>query len=121
MVLETEPAPAQSEAIAVKRRRMPASLSARAIAERWSLLVAFAGAFAFFSIAKPAVFLTWANAQAILDDASVLCILAVGATVVLVLGEFDLSIGAVVGLASASSVAAMSYSGWSTGAAIAIG
>jgi ribose transport system permease protein len=101
-------------------RRVPAWRLLQAVAERWSLLIAFAGAFAFFSIAKPDVFLTWANAQAILDDASVLCILAVGVTVVLVLGEFDLSIGAVVGLAAAASVAAMSYRGWSTGAAIAI-
>jgi ribose transport system permease protein len=90
-------------------RRVPAWRLLQAVAERWSLLIAFAGAFAFFSIAKPDVFLTWANAQAILDDASVLCILAVGVTVVLVLGEFDLSIGAVVGLAAAASVAAMSY------------
>lgn len=116
----TEPDAVGASDAVVRKRRMPTSLSVRAIAERWSLLIAFVGAFAFFSIAKPDVFLTWANAQAILDDASVLCILAVGVTVVLVLGEFDLSIGAVVGLAAAASVAAMSYRGWSTGAAIAI-
>jgi ribose transport system permease protein len=121
MVAETKPKPAESEPIAVRRRWMPTSRSIVAIAERWSLLIAFAGAFAFFSIAKPNIFLTWANAQAILDDASVLSILAVGATVVLVLGEFDLSIGAVVGLSAAASAAAMSYRGWSTGVAIAIG
>jgi ribose transport system permease protein len=121
MVAETKPTPAESEAAVLKRRWTPTSLWIVAIAERWSLLIAFAGAFAFFSIAKPDVFLTWANAQAILDDASVLSVLAVGVTVVLVLGEFDLSIGAVVGLAAAASVAAMSYQGWSTGVAIAIG
>jgi ribose/xylose/arabinose/galactoside ABC-type transport system permease subunit len=90
------------------------------IAERWSLLIAFAAAFAFFSAARPNVFLTWANAQSILDDASVLGVLAVGVTFVLVLGEFDLSIGAVAGLAAACSVAAMSYRDWSTASAIAI-
>jgi len=101
-------------------RRAAASryLSARVVAERWSLLIAFAGAFAFFSIAKPNVFLTWSNMQAILDDASVATCLAVGATLVLVIGEFDLSLGSVVGMASASSVSVMAYHNWSTGLAI---
>jgi len=119
MVVETTPTPVEDEPN-IPRRRLPGWLSLGAIAERWSLLIAFVGAAAFFSIAKPDVFLTRVNAQAILDSASVLCILAVGVTVVLVLGEFDLSIGAVAGLAGASSAAAMSYRGWSTGVAIAI-
>lgn len=90
----------------------------RSIAERWSLLIAFAAAFAFFSVARPDVFLTWDNFQAILDDASVLAVLAIGVTVVLALGEFDLSVGLVVGLAAAASAATMSYHGWPTAAAI---
>ena len=92
----------------------------RTFAERWSLLIAFAAAFAFFSIEKPHVFLSWANFQAILDDASVLTVLAAGATMVLVIGEFDLSIGSVVNLAAVASVAMMSFHNWSTGAAIAV-
>jgi ribose transport system permease protein len=103
-----------------RRLRFPPRMSPRLIAERWSLLVAFVAAFAFFSAARPNIFLTWANAQSILDDASVLGVLAVGVTFVLVLGEFDLSIGAVAGLAAACSVAAMSYRDWSTGSAIAL-
>lgn len=104
----------------LKSRARPRQISLRSIAQRWSLVIAFAGAFAFFSIAKPDVFLTWDNALAILDDSSVLCLLAVGVTVILVIGEFDLSVGVVTGLAAAASVAAMSYRGWSTGVAIAI-
>ncbi len=99
-----------------KRR---SAFSPRALAERWSLLFAFAGAFAFFAIAKPNVFLTWANFQAILDDASVLTVLAAGATMVLAIGEFDLSIGAVVNVAAASSVSVMAFNHWSTGIGIA--
>lgn len=95
-------------------------LSPRALAERWSLLIAFAIAFAFFAIAKSHIFLTWPNFQAILDDASVLTMLAAGATLVLVIGEFDLSIGSVVNLSAAASVGVMSYQHWSTGAAIAV-
>src|SRR5262249_6975865 len=66
-------------------------------AERWSLVVAFVGAFAFFAIARPNTFLTWNNLRTILDNASAPSVLAVGVTVVLVLGEFDLSVGSVVG------------------------
>jgi ribose/xylose/arabinose/galactoside ABC-type transport system permease subunit len=95
-------------------------LTLRAIAEQWSLLIAFAAAFIFFSIARPQTFLTWANAKAILDDASPLSVLAAGVTVVLVMGEFDLSIGAVVGLASAGAVSVMAFHGWPTPAAVTI-
>ena len=119
MAVEAKPARAGSEATE-QRRGITPLLALRLVAERWSLLIAFAGACAFFSVEKPSVFLTWANAQAILDTASVLCILAVGVTVVLVLGEFDLSIGSVVSLAAASSVAMMAHHGFSTGTAIAL-
>jgi len=86
-------------------------LSVRTIAERWSLVVAFVAAIAFFSAARPDTFLTLDNARAILDDTSVLCVLAVGVTAVLVIGEFDLSVGFVLGLAAAAGVAAMSFRG----------
>lgn len=92
--------------------------SARRLVERWSLLVAFLIAFAFFSAARPDTFLTWANARGILDDASVLCVLAVGVTIVLVIGEFDLSLGAVAGLAAAAGVSAMAFQGWPAWAAV---
>jgi ribose/xylose/arabinose/galactoside ABC-type transport system permease subunit len=90
----------------------------RAAAERWSLVIAFVAAAAFFSAARPHTFVTWANARAILDDASVLCVLAVGITLILVLGEFDLSVGLVVGLCAAAGVSMMAYHGLSTGVAI---
>jgi ribose transport system permease protein len=87
-------------------------VSLRGALERWSLAIAFVGAFAFFAVARPNVFLTWANARGILDDAAVLSVLAVGVTVVLVIGEFDLSVGFVVGLAAAAGVATMSFRHW---------
>lgn len=94
--------------------------SVRGVAERWSLLLAFVGAFVFFSVARPSSFLTWDNARAILDDSSVLCVLAAGVTVILVIGEFDLSVGFVAGLAGASAVSVMAYHGWGVGAAVAV-
>jgi ribose/xylose/arabinose/galactoside ABC-type transport system permease subunit len=101
---------------APRRRR----LSPRDVAERWSLVLAFLVAFAVFAIARPDTFLTLDNARAILDDTSVLCVLAVGVTAVLVIGEFDLSIGFVVGLGAAACVAAMAFRGWPVWLAIAL-
>lgn len=98
----------------------PRRLSLRDVAERWSLLVAFLAAFAFFAAARPETFLTWDNARAILDDTSVLCVLAVGITAVLVIGEFDLSVGFVVGLAAAAGIGAMAFQGWPVWVAVAI-
>ena len=104
-------APGES-AGAVRPAARARRVSPRQVAERWSLVLAFLGAFAFFAIARPSTFLTWDNARAILDDSSVLCVLAVGITAVLVIGEFDLSVGFVVGLAAAAAVAAMAFRGW---------
>jgi ribose/xylose/arabinose/galactoside ABC-type transport system permease subunit len=95
--------------------------SPRRFAERWTLLVAFAAALAFFSAARPGTFLTWNNARAILDQTSVLVVIAVGITVVLVIGEFDLSVGFVAGLAAAAAVGAMAFQGWPVWAAVVIG
>lgn len=94
--------------------------SLQRIAERWSLVLAFLGAFVFFSAARPDTFLTWANARAILDDSSPLCVLAVGVTVILLINEFDLSVGFVAGLAGAAGVSVMAYQGWGAGAAVAV-
>jgi ribose transport system permease protein len=106
-------AASESEAAEVLRPAVrPSRFGLRNVAERWSLVIAFLAAFTFFAAARPETFLTWDNARAILDDTSVLCVLAVGITAVLVVGEFDLSIGFVVGLAAAAGVAAMAFHGW---------
>jgi ribose/xylose/arabinose/galactoside ABC-type transport system permease subunit len=102
---------------ALVRRRV----SARSIAERWSLVLAFVAAFGFFAAARPRTFLTWDNARAILDDASVLSVLAVGVTLILVIGEFDLSVGFVTGLAAAAAVSVMASYDWNVWAAVAVG
>jgi ribose transport system permease protein len=101
-------------------RGMRARVTARGVAERWSLVVAFLAAFLFFAIARPNTFLTWDNARAILDDSSTACVLAVGVTAILVIGEFDLSVGFVAGLAGAAGVSVMAYHGWGPGAAVGV-
>jgi ribose transport system permease protein len=106
------------EATLPRGRRARTSL--RGVAERWSLIIAFVAAFAFFSAARPNSFLTFDNARAILDDSSVLCVIAVGITAILVIGEFDLSVGFVAGLAGAAGVSAMAYQQLGAAAAVAI-
>lgn len=100
--------------------RLARRVSVRDVAERWSLPGAFLAAIVFFSVAKPETFLTLDNARAILDDTSVLAVLAVGVTAVLVIGEFDLSVGFVVGLAAAAGVGAMAFRGWPVWAAVVV-
>lgn len=80
-------------------------------AKRWTLVIAFVLAVGFFGAIEPATFLTWDNARAILEQSAPLAILALGVTVVLVLGEFDLSVGATVGVGGATAVVAMSELG----------
>ena len=74
--------------------------SATDIASRYGLLVAFLLTILFFSVAKSSVFPTSRNAESILTAAGPSLILAVGLTVVLVMQDFDLSIGAMAGLAA---------------------
>ena len=85
---------------------------------RSGLLIALAVAIAVFGIARPSSFLTINDMKSILLLAAVPTVLAVGLTVPLALGDFDLSIGAMFGLGGASAVAMMSLHGWSWQAAV---
>jgi ribose transport system permease protein len=70
------------------------------------------GLIAYFSAVRPDAFPTWANAKAILQSASILLILGCGLTVVLAIGEFDLSFSATIGLSGATAVLSMVNLGW---------
>ena len=65
----------------------------------------------FFTIARPDTFPTIDNAKSILVNAAPGMIVALGLTVVLVMGDFDLSIGSMVGFAAGAAVALMVYHG----------
>jgi ribose transport system permease protein len=64
----------------------------------WGPVVAFVLLFALFSLLKPDVFLTSDNLISILNDQAVLVVLACGLTVVVIAGEFDLSIASAMSL-----------------------
>ncbi len=68
------------------------------------MVVTFAG----FSLAKPDSFFTVLTLKAIPRDAAPLLVVALGATVVLVMNEFDLSIGGLLGFAGTFAVVCVS-------------
>ena len=76
---------------------------------RYGVLVAFGLMLAIFTLARPNTFPTIDNAKAILVNAAPGMIVALGLTVVLVMGDFDLSIGSMVGFAAGAAVALMVY------------
>lgn len=78
---------------------------------RGGVLIALVLVIAAFGIARPDSFLTLNNLTAILQQAAAPAILAIGLTVPLALGEFDLSIGSMVGLGGASAVALITLDG----------
>ena len=77
--------------MAIERRSLR-QLPYRQLA-RWGTIVALVLMIVVFSLLKPDTFPTWSNAKTILLEGSLLGIVSAGLTVVLILGEFDLSIG----------------------------
>ncbi len=71
----------------------------RDILKRYGTLLGLALIVITFLSLKPSVFPTLNNWQNILEQNSLLAIMAIGATVVVVIGEFDLSIGSVASFA----------------------
>lgn len=90
-------------------------------AERWGVLVVFAVMIVVFSILSPEVFPTWRNTLSILEQASIIVLLAVGLTYVLAAGEFDLSFPYVYTLASGITVISMTKWGFGPFPAILVG
>lgn len=85
---------------------------------RAATLIGFAVMFVVFWVAEPNIFPTWDNIRTILESAAPIVILAVGLTVVLCSGEFDLSFTGLVGLAGVAAVQAMAD--WHAGAFVAV-
>ena len=74
--------------------------------QRYALLIALLIFIVVFSLLRPTTFFTIGNLTTILSTQAALVILAVGVTVVMLVGEFDLSVASVMGM-SASAVAFM--------------
>jgi ribose transport system permease protein len=80
-------------------------------ARRHGVLLALAATVALFSALRPHIFPTVENAETMLQDLSPLAIAAFGMTVVLVMNDFDLSLGAMIGLGGTTAIVLMSKSG----------
>ena len=90
--------------------------SGRAIAEaflaKYGVVIAFLLTVAVFCIARPHTFATGENAKSILTVAAPSLVMACGLTVVLVMQDFDLSFGAMIGLADGAAISLMATHGW---------
>lgn len=109
-VVEDAPAPV-AERPAGPPGQIPRGRLARlgSTASRVAVPLALLAVILGFGIARPSTFLTVANFKFILVDSSAAAVLSLGLTVILVMGEFDLSIGSMLGLGGASAVAMMSF------------
>lgn len=100
---ESPPQPSPSA-----HRRRP---SVGVVMQRSGLLGALVLAVVGFGAARPGTFLTMDNLRSVLLQSAAPLILAIGLTVLLVLRDFDLSIGSMLGLGGAATVALMSLHG----------
>lgn len=74
---------------------------------RFAVFAAFLVMVGVFVVLRPEEFAQISTVRSILDDAAVLAVAASGLTVVLAVGEFDLSFGSIAGFAGAVAVYAM--------------
>jgi ribose transport system permease protein len=89
----------------------PVRSVALVLVEKYGLVLALLAAVVIFSMLRPDTFPTSGTARALLVQSAVPILLAIGLTFPLALGDFDLSIGSMVGLGGASAVSMMALHG----------
>ncbi|MCW3018761.1 MAG: transporter permease [Solirubrobacterales bacterium] len=104
--VEGSAAGAPAQIAAPRARRLGHSLVAR-----FGVLAAFVVTCVVFGVLEPSTFVTSANLTAILTQAAPLAVVAFGLTVVLAMGDFDLSVAAMANLAGAVAVILMAEQG----------
>jgi ribose transport system permease protein len=85
--------------------------SVSTIVSSLALVIALVAAVIVFGALRPDSFLTTGNLQAILTQAAAPMVLAIGLTIVLAQGDFDLSIGAMLGLGGAVAISLQTLHG----------
>jgi ribose transport system permease protein len=94
--------PARDE-VKPRRQRRPGSVeggSTLNVLGRFGLPLLLLAVLVTFSLLKPDSFFAWANFQATFSQQAIILMVALGAMVTLIVGEFDLSVGANAGLAA---------------------
>ena len=71
-----------------------------------------------FSLAKPSSFATWNNYRSILNNQAVIVLLALGAMMPLIVGEFDLSVAGILGVSQALVTGLCALQGLPSGLAV---
>jgi len=71
-----------------------------------------------FSLAKPSSFATWNNYRSILNNDAVVVLLALAAMIPLIIGEFDLSVAGILGVAQALVIGLCALQGLPSGLAV---
>jgi ribose transport system permease protein len=96
----------------VARRRTPPAIGSRTrvIVARYGALSAIVATFAVFCVLSPNAFFTTLTMKAILRDCVPLLVVALGITVVLVMNDYDLSVGGLVSLCATLAVVLLSTS-----------
>jgi ribose transport system permease protein len=92
--------------------RAARGLNAGVLLQRYAILLVWAAVIVVFSALRPETFFTTANVQTIFGSQAVLVILTLGLLVPLAAGEFDLSIGAVLGFAATMTAYLNVEQGW---------
>lgn len=118
---ETTTSPVSADSTVEPRppaRTAPTPTSVRAA--QWALPVILLAFIALFSVLQPATFATQGNFTTLLGSEAVLILVALGAMLPLIVGQYDLSVGANMGMASIAVAMATSELGFSTGAGIAV-
>ncbi len=78
------------EASIQKRER----LISQTILKRWGTIIGFLVLCATFSLLRPDVFPRWQNIRNVIEQIATLAIVSAGVTIVMITGDFDLSVGA---------------------------
>jgi ribose transport system permease protein len=84
-----------------KPRDRPQTSEGTSWIARYGLGLILLALIAGFSVAKPSSFATWNNYRSILNNEAVIVLLALGAMMPLIVGEFDLSVAGILGVAQA--------------------
>lgn len=108
---ETEAVAAATSATTRRASRRP-RMRVVDVIYHYSVVWVLLAEIAFFSILRPDSFFTVANAQSIIGSQSLLLIVALGLTIPLAVGEFDLSIGSMVGFAQVIFAILAVHHGW---------
>lgn len=101
------------------RRRAAGSLLSALVP--YGVLIVFGIAIAVFSVMAPEAFPTTTNLKSILTVQSVLAVAALGVTIPLICGQFDLSIGANISIVGLITAGLMSRTGLAWEAAVIVG